>query len=254
MILDWLYRLILLGKSYRKKYIQEWCKHAGCSTMLFMMQRIIHMGDNKHTGIPKMMRPGMRCCHGLMSLPSLVSLKSLTSLMPTCEASDFCWWYVLLRLPIWGQATWTISWVSLGLCAVCPWPLFFQLLHITFSSRSCDNENVCYAAVMQQLCIKLPRISTSIWTYLKHFEAFCEHMWDQVLLFMVVIQGSGEATAPMCVVSRWKIGSTTGDPPLMISSSALINTSVQRTSAMCIHLSINIIYIYIHHVFFILSV
>lgn len=69
-------------------------------------------------------------------------------------------------------------------------------------------------------------------------------MWDQVLLFMVVIQGSGEATAPMCVVSRWKIGSTTGDPPL-ISSSALINSSVQRTSAMCIHLSINIIYIYI---------
>ena len=186
MILDWLYRLILLGKSNGKKYIQEWCKHAGCSTMLFMMQRIIHMGDNKHTGIPKMMRPGMRCCHGLMSLTSLVSLKSLTSLMPTCEASDFCWWYVLLRLPIWGQATWTISWVSLGLCAVCPWPLFFQLLHITFSSRSCDNENVCYAAVMQQLCIKLPRAFEPIWSILKHFVSICE----LVLLLMVLIQGS----------------------------------------------------------------
>jgi hypothetical protein len=186
MILGWLYRLILLGKSNGKKYIQEWCKHAGCSTMLFMMQRIIHMGDNKHTGIPKMMRPGMRCCHGLMSLTSLVSLKSLTSLMPTCEASDFCWWYVLLRLPIWGQATWTISWVSLGLCAVCPWPLFFQLLHITFSSRSCDNENVCYAAVMQQLCIKLPRAFEPIWSILKHFVSICE----LVLLFMVLIQGS----------------------------------------------------------------
>ena len=169
MILDWLYRLILLGKSNGKKYIQEWCKHAGCSTMLFMMQRIIHMGDNKHTGIPKMMRPGMRCCHGLMSLTSLVSLKSLTSLMPTCEASDFCWWYVLLRLPIWGQATWTISWVSLGLCAVCPWPLFSSCCTL----HSHQGAATMKTFVMRQLCSncalsfhEFPRAFEPIWSIL----------------------------------------------------------------------------------------
>lgn len=153
--------------------------------MLFMMQRIIHIGDNKHTGIPKMMRPGMRCCQGLMSLTSRVSLKSLTSLMPKCEASDFCWRYVLLRLPIWGQATWTISWVSLGLCAVCPWPLFFQLLHITFSSRSCDNETLCYAAVMQHLCMKLPPAFEPIWSILKHFVSILVSLY----YLRVLIQG-----------------------------------------------------------------